>query len=160
MKPGDEVFVYPADSIVGGTIEKRTIKQFLNEEQTKVEMMDGSMWRIDGVFPTLEEATFARRKDAIPIELHPDDLQLILYSLAQELKSIMMEVAVLRRLECGAQHLTSCEIAMLPYQLRKLSKEELLEQLNHWFSLQQNYTYLIKQLDAQLVQAKKDKNPA
>ena len=107
--------------------------------------------RIDGVFSTAEACVEALAKTRVKLDLHKDEAHLVLFAMAQHLKKIKGDLAIISIAK--ERELTQAEYSMLPALVKhpsltghvgKATREEIREQINPWISLEQDYEYIIE----------------
>jgi hypothetical protein len=79
------------------------------------------------------------------LEVEIDDLLLIRYNILKGYKDAVFTLAMLENLK--TRHLTQMEKLTLPESLKFLEDEDLVEQINPWISLVDNYANLIEQIN-------------
>ena len=142
--------VHALDSSTGTTTCK--IIQEICEGGRKVIFEGGDGWRVDGVFSDLENAIDAHRGKFVNLQLDVDDAGLICYALAQRLKPILQEITTLYLAEDAELNQIQ---RMLPSNLQRLSREELVEQINPWISMQDTIEYVIEKITKEIDRANK-----
>ncbi len=105
-------------------------------------------YRLD-VFSTKEAAEAALAKEIVVLKLDKDDVHFIWYHLVQGLKKVQQELDLLQI--ANERELTAVEKAMLPFQLMKLTREEMQEQINPWITYRDHFEHLMDLLKPKAV---------
>jgi len=96
--------------------------------------------RYDGAYSSVAAAEAALKAKYLTVNLDADDARLIRLLLAAKIAETQ---ATIRLLRCTSERdLTELERFMLPATLRSLTREELEEQLNPWYTLEMKYQEL------------------